>query len=278
MKVDASKAETRLGSRYPAPYDEPCRARKRVRLGLAGGLTQYGVNRLHLEPGAWSSQRHWHTREDEFVYVLEGEVVLITDQGEEVLRAGDCAAFPHGVQNGHHLQNRSDREAVLLEVGTTDPADAGDYPDIDMRFTPDGFVHKDGTPYPGAATGRRKRVLLIGLTPEVVDFSQVPGMDEPRLRAGLQAALDATVAAGFEAEWCLIGTEWAAAETMIRGRLAEKDFDAVLIGAGIRTLPPHLVLFERILNLVHQAAPRAQLCFNTSPDSTREAVLRWLTP
>jgi uncharacterized cupin superfamily protein len=119
-----------------------------VRLGAAAGLKQFGVNRMHLRPGAWSSQRHWHSREDEFIYVLAGEVVLVTDDGETVLRAGDCAGFPHGVANGHHLQNRGTVEAIVLEVGTDDPRDQAEYPDIDMRATPGGYVHRDGTPYP----------------------------------------------------------------------------------------------------------------------------------
>ena len=149
MKVDPNSAEIRTGSGYPAPFHEPCMDRTRVRLGAAAGLRQFGVNRLTLLPGTWSSQRHWHTREDEFVYVLSGEVVLITDEGETVLRAGDSAGFRAGVANGHHIVNRSEREAVLLEVGTDDPQDEADYPDIDMRLTPAaGFVRRDGTAYP----------------------------------------------------------------------------------------------------------------------------------
>lgn len=147
-KIDLSAAPTRFGTGYPAPHDAPCRDRKRWQLGEVAGLTQFGVNLLRLAPGVWSSQRHWHTHEDEFVYVLEGEVVLITDAGEEVLRAGDSAGFKAGVKDGHHLVNRSDAEVVLLEVGSRDDAnDCGEYPDIDMIFTPDGFAHKDGTPY-----------------------------------------------------------------------------------------------------------------------------------
>lgn len=119
-----------------------------MRLGAAAGLTQFGVNLLRLPPGSWSSQRHWHTREDEFVHVLAGEVVLVTDAGEVVLRAGDSAGFPRGVADGHHLQNRSDREAVVLEVGTDDPQDEAEYPDIDLRATAAGYLHRDGTPYP----------------------------------------------------------------------------------------------------------------------------------
>lgn len=147
-KIDIAKAEHLTGSRYPSPHDAPCRGRERWRLGDVAGLTQFGVNLLRFAPGAWSSQRHWHTHEDEFVYVLEGEVVLVTDAGEEVLRPGDSAGFKAGVRDGHHLINRTDREAVVLEVGSRDDAnDRGEYSDIDMIFTPTGYAHKDGTPY-----------------------------------------------------------------------------------------------------------------------------------
>jgi uncharacterized cupin superfamily protein len=146
-KIDLSTAPTRTGTSYPPPFDAPCRERKRWRLGAAAGLTQFGVNMLRLPKGQWSSQRHWHHREDEFVFVLEGEVVLVTDAGEEVLRAGDCAGFRAGDPDGHHFQNRSDNDAVLLEVGSNVPDDVAEYPDIDMRALPEGFVHKDGTPY-----------------------------------------------------------------------------------------------------------------------------------
>lgn len=146
-KIDIAQAPTRFGTGYPPPYDAPCNARKRWRLGAAAGLTQFGVNLLRLPPGQWSSQRHWHHANDEFVMVLEGEVVLVTDAGEEVLRAGDCAGFRAGDPDGHHLQNRSDREAVLLEVGSSFPHDVAEYPDIDLRALPEGYVHKDGTPY-----------------------------------------------------------------------------------------------------------------------------------
>lgn len=150
-KIDIDKAPTRHGSGYPEPYDQPCRARKRWRLGNAAGLTQFGVNLLRLPAGAWSSQRHWHASEDEFVWVLEGEVVLMTNSGEEILRAGDCAGFEAGDPDGHHLQNRSGKEAMILEIGTRNPqGDAVDYPDIDLaiRSGASGYVHKDGKPYP----------------------------------------------------------------------------------------------------------------------------------
>jgi|SRR5579859_5910277 len=148
-RIDLNTAATRIGSSYPPPFDAPCAARKRRRLGDAAGLTDFGVNLLHLPPGSWSSQRHWHALEDEFVYVLEGEVVLVTDAGEEILRPGDAAGFKAGVPDGHHLQNRSDREAVVLEVGSRRPEETGEYSDIDVRFTATGFTHKDGKPYPG---------------------------------------------------------------------------------------------------------------------------------
>jgi uncharacterized cupin superfamily protein len=147
-KIDIEKAPIRVGSKYPEPYGEPCRQRKRFRLGAAVNLTGFGVNLCRLPPGTWSSQRHWHTHDDEFICVLEGEVVMVTNSGEEVLKPGDCAGFKAGDGDGHHLQNRSDREAVILEVGTNTPADVTEYPDIDLRAVGSGFVHKDGRGYP----------------------------------------------------------------------------------------------------------------------------------
>ena len=150
-KIDRDAAPARHGTRYPPPYDAPCRDRQRWQLGEAAGLTQFGVNLLRLPPGVWSSQRHWHLAEDEFVMVIEGEVVLVTEAGEEVLRAGDCAGFRAGDPDGHQLQNRSDRDAVVLEVGSRRPGeDAVDYPDIDLQIVQGqpGYRHKDGEPYP----------------------------------------------------------------------------------------------------------------------------------
>jgi uncharacterized cupin superfamily protein len=149
--VDLAVQPTVLGSSDPAPYDEPCRSRQRRRLGELAGLTQFGVSRLKRPPGAWSGQRHWHSAEDEFVDVLQGEVVLVSGGGEEVLRAGECAGFKAGEPDGHHLQNRSGSQAVLLEVGTRNPQrDAVEYPDIDLQLTRGErrFRHKDGTLYP----------------------------------------------------------------------------------------------------------------------------------
>lgn len=150
-RIDLPKVPTVTGSGYPAPFHRPCAGRRRQRIGDAAGLSDFGVNLLRLPPGAWSSQRHWHSAEDEFVYVLEGELVLVTDAGEETLRAGDCAGFKAGIQDGHHLQNRTDLDAVALEIGARKAEeDEGDYPDVDLRFLKNdgGFVHKDGTPYP----------------------------------------------------------------------------------------------------------------------------------
>jgi uncharacterized cupin superfamily protein len=149
-KIDVAQAPVRTGTSYPPPFDERCRDRTRLRLGDAAGLTQFGVNLLRLPPGQWSAQRHWHTAEDEFVYVLEGEGVLVTDAGEQVIRPGDCAGFPAGKADGHHIQNRSDRELVLLEVGSRRPGQDGcDYPDIDMvaPVGADHYTRRDGTRY-----------------------------------------------------------------------------------------------------------------------------------
>lgn len=149
-KIDITAVPERKGVGYPAIFADLSAERIRQRLGDAGGLTDFGVNLMRLPPGNWSSQRHWHSHEDEFVYVLEGELVLIEDGGETLLRAGDCAAFAKGTGNGHHMINRSDAMAVYLEVGSRQPADVTTCSDVDMMSTnADGrFVHKDGTPYP----------------------------------------------------------------------------------------------------------------------------------
>lgn len=150
-RIDIDSAPTAHGTGYPEEYAGPCRPRLRWRLGEAAGLSQFGVNLLRLPAGAWSSQRHWHEGEDEFVWVLSGEVVLVETNGETILQAGDCAGFKAGVANGHKLENRSSGEAVLLEVGTRAAGgDCGDYPDLDMVFRPGGYFHRDGTPYPKA--------------------------------------------------------------------------------------------------------------------------------
>ena len=148
-KINVGALPIRRGSGYPPPLDGPCRDRIRQALGDAAELTQFGVNLLQLPPGCWSSQRHWHSGEDEFVWVLGGEVVLVTDKGEEVLRAGDCAGFKAGVPDGHHLRNCSGQVAIVLEVGSRRPGgDDVDYPDVDLRWTAAaGPTHKDGSRY-----------------------------------------------------------------------------------------------------------------------------------
>ena len=150
-RIDPQQMDPVTGSTYPSPYDEPCQARQRWRLGDQAGLSQFGINLVRLPPGAWSSQRHWHAKSDEFVYILEGEATLVTDAGAEVLGPGDCAGFKAGDRDGHCLQNRSDADVVYLEVGTRLVDDEGEYSDIDMKFVfaarPSPFLHKDGTPY-----------------------------------------------------------------------------------------------------------------------------------
>ena len=149
-KIDIDKAPTRFGTGYPPPFDVQCKGRRRWRLGDAAGLTQIGVNLLRLPPGQWSSQRHWHEAEDEFVYVLAGELTLVEDTGETLLRAGDAAAFPKNTGNGHHLINKSTTTAIYLEAGSRSMEDLTTCSDIDMMSSAtDGrFTQKDGAPYP----------------------------------------------------------------------------------------------------------------------------------
>src|ERR1700741_1629774 len=148
-RIDIAKVPERKGSGYPAPFHEKMHGRVRKALGDAGGLTQFGVNMMTLSPGDWSSQRHWHSDEDEFIYGLEGEVTLVTDGGRIRLRAGDCAAFPRNTPDGHHLINEEREPAVVLEVGTRSTTDVCTYPDIDMfvNNADDIYRHRDGTPY-----------------------------------------------------------------------------------------------------------------------------------
>lgn len=150
-RIDQNAIEPTTGTLYPPPFDGPCRSRERKKLGEAAGLTQYGVNLLRLPPGAWSSQRHWHSESDEFVYVLSGQMVLVTDDGEEVLTAGDCVGFKANDPNGHCLQNRSKAEATALEIGGRRPTDSCTYSDIDMLSPAGGrpaiYTHRNGTPY-----------------------------------------------------------------------------------------------------------------------------------
>lgn len=150
IDIDAIPIDTATG--YPAQFRDVVEGRSRRRLGHAAGVTQFGVNICKLKPGAQSSQRHWHQNEDEFVYVLEGEVVLIEDRGEVVLKKGEAAGWKAGVPDGHTIVNRSGRDALLLEVGTRHPAgDKVTYPDIDMVFERTVmtrvYMRKSGEPY-----------------------------------------------------------------------------------------------------------------------------------
>lgn len=150
--VRSSEVREVRGSGYPEPFRSRMGDRAKRKLGDACGLSQFGVNLVTLGPGGQSALRHWHSHEDEFVYVLSGEVVLVSDAGEQVLRAGDCAGYPAGARDAHHFLNRSDAPAQYLEVGSRNPEDVAHYPDDDLqwlvgadrRLTP---AHKDGRPY-----------------------------------------------------------------------------------------------------------------------------------
>jgi uncharacterized cupin superfamily protein len=150
-KIDIARLplDTRTG--YPEPLNSVVQGRIRRRLGNAVGLDQFGVNLTTLKPGAATALRHWHEREDELVYILEGEVVLVEDDGETMLKAGEAAGFKANTPNGHHLVNRSDRDAVLLEIGTRSKHEKAEYPDVDLVMLRDEngarFTHKNGEPY-----------------------------------------------------------------------------------------------------------------------------------
>src|SRR5688572_30571518 len=150
--LDPNHLSPHTGSGYPEPFRSRVLPREKRALGDPLGLTKIGVNLTTLPPGKESSMRHFHTREDELVFVLEGEVVLRTDEGEQILTTGMCAGFPAGTRNGHQLVNQSDRPARYLEISNRDPQDGAEYPDVDLAYSKaaDGsavFTHKDGTPY-----------------------------------------------------------------------------------------------------------------------------------
>lgn len=151
-KIDIAAIPVRSGSSYPKQFRETVKGRERKPLGDAGGLTQFGVNLTVLRPGAASALRHWHEQEDELVYVLEGELTLIEDDGETLLGPGDAAAFKAGAPNGHHLVNRSGRDALLLEIGTRPERDVVRYSDVDLVLhyenDDDRFARRSGEPYP----------------------------------------------------------------------------------------------------------------------------------
>ena len=146
--LDPATVAPRTGTAYPEPFRKPCEQREKRTLGNELGLTHYGVNLTRLAPGAWSAQRHWHTQQDEFVYVVAGELALVTDEGEQLLRPGMAAGFPAGTPNGHHLVNRSNAPAVYLEVGDRTIGDEVHYPDVDLFVSADmRYRHKSGEPW-----------------------------------------------------------------------------------------------------------------------------------
>lgn len=151
MKLDLSTVPVKTGSIYPAPYAAMVAGRSSLRLGEAGGLTQFGANLVTLQAGAMSSLRHWHLAEDEFVMVTDGAVTMVTDAGPQIMQRGDCAAFPAGRANGHHFINHTDTPATFLVVGTKAPREVATYSDVDLIVTMAGgqatFTHKNGTPY-----------------------------------------------------------------------------------------------------------------------------------
>jgi uncharacterized cupin superfamily protein len=151
-KIDIAKVPVDSRTNYPEPFNRAVEGRLRRRLGNAAGLDQFGVNLTTLKPGSATALRHWHEKEDELVYILEGEVVLIEDAGETLLKRGDAAGFKANVRNGHHLVNKSKSDAVLLEIGTRSKNERAEYADINMQVIRDesGFryLHKDGKPYP----------------------------------------------------------------------------------------------------------------------------------
>ena len=152
-KLDLTKVPVKSGSIYPEPYGAMMAGRSSLRLGEAGGLTQFGVNLVTLQPGALSSLRHWHLHEDEFVMVTQGACVLVQNGGETLMQAGDCAAFPAGMADGHHFINRSDKVAELLVIGTKAAFEVATYSDVDLRVEMAGgkatFTLHDGNPYKG---------------------------------------------------------------------------------------------------------------------------------
>ena len=152
-KLDLSAVPEKTSSIYPAPYAAMMAGRSSLRLGQAGGLTQFGVNLVSLSPGAMSSLRHWHLNEDEFVMVTEGTCILVEDAGEIAMTPGDCAAFPAGSPNGHHFINRSDQPAKFLVIGTKAPREVATYCDVDLQVKiangQADFTYRDGTPFAG---------------------------------------------------------------------------------------------------------------------------------
>ena len=148
-KLDLEAIPQTNATGYPPPFDTDVEGRWYRRLAPPSGLTQMGASHVTLEPGAYSSQRHWHSVQDELVVMLSGEAVLIEDEGETIVTPGDILAWPAGIKNGHRLHNRSDSPCVFIAISAGDrDKDGGEYPDIDMMFRADGYFHKDGRRYP----------------------------------------------------------------------------------------------------------------------------------
>ncbi len=150
-KIDIANVPVDSRTNYPEPLNRAVSGRSRKRLGDAAALDQIGINLTTLKPGSASSLRHWHEKEDEFVYVIEGELVVIENDGETVLRAGDAAAFKANAPNGHHLINKSGADAVFLEIGTRSKVERVQYSEADLMMIRDNrgtrYTHKNGTPY-----------------------------------------------------------------------------------------------------------------------------------
>jgi len=150
-KLDPKSVTPRTATVYPPEFAGAVKGREKRALGDFFGLTQYGVNLTTLAPGAWSSHRHWHENEDEFIFVVDGEITLIDDAGEHLLKPGMCAGFKAGVANGHHLANKSNMPGSYLEIGTRAAVERAHYPDVDMLFSKDGakttVTRRNGTPF-----------------------------------------------------------------------------------------------------------------------------------
>ena len=150
-KIDVASITPNSGSSYPEPFDDLPSRKSWLELGQAAGLTQFGVSMMTIEAGAISSQRHWHEGEDEFLLMVSGELVLVEDNSETIMRSGDMAGFKAGVANGHHMVNRTNENAQFLVVGTSATNDICHYPDIDLRFEAnengERFVNKAGIAY-----------------------------------------------------------------------------------------------------------------------------------
>ena len=202
---DPISVPPRLGSIYPAPFGEPLAGREKRALGDPLKLTQFGVNLVTLAPGSWSSQRHWHANEDEFVYVLEGQVTLVTDAGEQVLGPGMAAGFPAGEADGHHLINQSDKPALYLEVGTRAENEEAQYSDIDM------MVRKEGRPFRLHAQERRAlpmRLLHRAAKAPLLGAIAALSLDDlapPRRELPAPALLLGLCERGHRQEWSVEG-------------------------------------------------------------------------